>query len=145
MKVYYVLICLLTTTPFVYGQENDSIQFDLSDIEFEEDTIDLVNEIIHPIEPMPRFPGGYDSLKLFISQNLDWNQKKKTVAGRAFVEFIVNTDGSVTDVKIIKGLCSTCDKAAVEVVKKLPNFIPATYPDGSKTKVKMVMPIQFEL
>jgi len=145
MKAFFIFICLLTFSQFTLGQEQDSLIIDLSDIELMEDTTEFADGCVFQLEPIPQFPGGYDSLKSFVRQNLNWNQGKKNVVGRSFVEFIVNTDGSVTDVKIIKGLCHTCDKAAVEAVKRLPKFTPATNRNGQSIKVKMVIPIQFDL
>lgn len=97
-----------------------------------------------PVEQSPAFPGGLDSLKSFISKNLKYPYKRQDVEGKVFVQFVVNEDGSISDVNVIKGLCEPCDKNAIEVISKMPKWIPGKVQDKI-VKTKMVIPIKFEL
>lgn len=99
--------------------------------------------IIDPIERAPTFPGGIDSLKKFISSNLKYPYKRLDIEGIVYVEFIVNEDGSVSDSKVVKGLCTPCDKNAIEVVSKMPKWIPGKMFDKI-VKMKMVYPVKYK-
>lgn len=80
-----------------------------------------------PIEQSPAFPGGLDSLRNFISKNL--KHPRKDIEGKVFIQFAVNKDSSLSDIEVIKGLCKSCDKNAMEVISKMPNWIPGKIQD----------------
>lgn len=132
--------------------------------EFEDDTKviidDIIEEIIHatPVEPeipkepflivedMPEFPGGDAALLGFIAKNIKYPNaaKKIGIQGRVFVKFVVNTDGSITDIEVLKGIGAGCDKEAVRVLKLLPKFTPGKQ-RGVPVNVQMQLPINFKL
>jgi protein TonB len=97
--------------------------------------------IIDPIETQAKFPGGMDSLKTFVAKNLikPTNSQK---TGKVFVEFIVNSDGTTTDFKVLRGLSQECDDQAIEVLKKMPKWTPGTM-NRKPIRQKFVMPIIF--
>jgi periplasmic protein TonB len=82
--------------------------------------------------------GGQDSLIKYIDNNFNWAQGQSTVNGKVFVEFVVYVDGKISDVKIVRGLCDSCDKEALRLVKSMPTWIPGVQ-NGRK------VPITFEL
>lgn len=94
-------------------------------------------------DPMPAYPGGFDSLKAFIKKNLKY-PKGTTWHGAVYVEFIVTENGSTTDFKIVKGLCDICDENAIEALKKMPKWIPAIRHD-KPTRTKMILSVKYEL
>ncbi|MCZ8023601.1 MAG: energy transducer TonB [Chryseotalea sp.] len=99
--------------------------------------------IIDPIEYVASFPGGSDSLRSFIKKNLN-RPTKNNVKGKVFVSFIIdNTDGSTSDFKIVKGLTRECNKKAIEVLKKMPNWIPVTQ-NNIPIRQRFVVPVTFE-
>lgn len=71
----------------------------------------------------PQFPGGDDALKLFISRNLSY-PPEACGQGRVFVQVLVKEDGSIGDVKVVRGLGVDFDNEAIRVCKMLPQFIP---------------------
>lgn len=75
-------------------------------------------------ETQPEFPGGQNALVKFINQNLKITPNIAGRNGKVFVSFIVNEDGSLTDITILKGLCDVCDENSLEVFKKMPKWIP---------------------
>jgi protein TonB len=97
--------------------------------------------ITDPIEYSARFPGGIDSLKLFIKTNLIQPTEKKT--GTVFVAFIVNKDGTTSDFEVVRGLTIEHDAHALEVLKKMPRWIPGTQ-HGVVIRQRFVMPVKFE-
>ena len=97
-------------------------------------------------EGEPEYPGGFQALTKFISDNLKYPEdaRKNGVQGKVLIEFVVKKDGSIGKVKVIQGVGSECDKEAVRVVKLMPKWQPGTK-DGKPVKVKMTIPINYKL
>lgn len=85
-------------------------------------------EIFTVVEEMPQFPGGESEKIKFIQKNLVFPQSaiKNNTYGKCFLKFIVNKDGHISDISILKGVanCSECDEEAKRVVSIMPNWIP---------------------
>ncbi len=92
------------------------------------------------------FPEGNQKLITFLSENINYPEeaKKQQVQGKVYVSFIVEIDGSVSNVKVLRGVNAYLDREAVRVVSSFPNFNPATK-DGKPVRTKMVLPILFKL
>lgn len=103
-------------------------------------------KVFETVEQMPVFPGGDTALMEFISNNLRYpkNAQDNGIQGRVTVNFVVKKDGSIGQVKIIRGKDPDLDKEAVRVVKTLPNFIPGTM-NGQPVNVWYTLPITFRL
>jgi protein TonB len=99
--------------------------------------------IVYAIEPHPSFPGGIDSLRNFIKRNLKYPFRTIDYEGNVFVEFIVNEGGSISDLKVIKGLCAKCDQSAMELLLSMPKWNPVII-QGKPIKSKMIVPIRFD-
>ena len=82
----------------------------------------------------------------FIGKNLKYPEQatKNGVQGKVLVSFVVETDGSITDVKVIRGIGSGCDEEAVRVVKAMPKWQPAMK-DGKAVAMQMHIPFSFTL
>ena len=80
-------------------------------------------------DKMPEFPGGFDSLNSFIARHLQYPkaEKAKGIEGITAVKFIVNTDGTITDITVPRKLTPACDEEAVRVTKLFPRFIPGRH------------------
>ncbi|MFW5832307.1 MAG: energy transducer TonB [Prolixibacteraceae bacterium] len=98
------------------------------------------------VDEMPEYPGGKEALFKFISENVQYpeNAKKEGVTGKVYVSFVVDKNGSVSDVEIARGVDSELDKEAVRVLKKLEKWKPGKK-DGELVKVGFTMPIHFAL
>ena len=98
------------------------------------------------IDKMPAFPGGEEGLMDFIGTNVRYPQYAQDhgISGRVFVKFVVEPDGSVTNVEVLKGIGGGCDEVAVRVVKMMPKWIPGKK-DGKKVRVMYTLPINFRL
>lgn len=97
-------------------------------------------------EVMPEFPGGTESMMKFLVENIKYPKEAmdKGIAGRVFVEFVVEQDGSLSDVKVLRSVDPILDNEAVRIVKTMPKWKPGT--EGGKTvRVKYVLPIVFRL
>tara|TARA_R110001583_G_C5435650_1_gene389333 strand:- start:39 stop:542 length:504 start_codon:yes stop_codon:yes gene_type:complete len=96
------------------------------------------------LKKMPEFPGGFDSLTVFIQKNIvvyQGNIEKTTGVVKA--TFVVDTIGKVVDIKIIEGFKNHIDKSCYNVISKLPNWKPAELTKNRKVKVKFLLPFKF--
>jgi TonB family protein len=99
-----------------------------------------------PIEVMPAYPGGPNALVKYVQNNLKYPEsaKKNKQEGRVFVGFVVEKDGSISNVSVMRGVCEELDNEAVRVVKTLPKFTPGMN-NGKPVRVQYTLPIVFKL
>lgn len=105
------------------------------------------NEIPHiPFMTFPEFPGGNKGLYMFIKRNLKYPKlpPKKKTQGKVLVGFVVNKEGKVEKVKVLKSAGLELDEEALRVVTLLPDWAPGTY-NGKKVSVPYSLPINFKL
>ena len=98
------------------------------------------------VEEMPTYPGGNEIINTFITQNIVYPvlAKETNTQGTVYVTFIVETDGSITDVKVLRGIGSGCDEEALRVVKMMPKW-NAGKQSGKSVRVQFNLPIKFTL
>jgi periplasmic protein TonB len=101
---------------------------------------------LYGVEQMPQFPGGDEELVKFITDNLKYPAVAAEVGieGRVTIRFVVNKDGLVSNVEIIRGLDPSCDREAVRVVKLMPKWIPGRQ-NGRSVPVYFTLPVVFRL
>lgn len=104
------------------------------------------NKVFDAVEQMPSFPGGNGALMQWLASNMKYPAyaAENGVQGRVFVEFIVEKDGKVTDVYVVKSADPSLDKEAVRVVAAMPKWIPGKQ-NNSAVRVKYIIPITFKL
>jgi len=104
------------------------------------------NEIFTIVEESPTFPGGNQAISAFLSQNLVYPQSalKDKIEGTVYVTFVVEKDGSVSNVKIIQGIHPDCDAEVIRVVKTMPNWTPGKQ-RGKAVRVQFNLPVKFRL
>ena len=112
-------------------------------IEIEEESDD---EFFMVVENMPEFPGGDLGLMKYIQKNVKYPPiaKEYNITGKVYVSFIVDKSGSVTDVKIARGVDKHLDAEALRVVKLLPKYKPGKQ-RGKAVRVMFTIPINFTL
>lgn len=98
------------------------------------------------VQELPKYPGGTEAMFKFLIANINYPEqaKKDTVEGRVFVNFIVEPDGQVTNVNVLRGIGSGCDEEAVRVVEMMPAWTPG-YEEGEPVRVSFNIPIRFSL
>lgn len=98
------------------------------------------------VEQMPKFPGGDQALMKFLSANIEYPTQaaEKGIQGRVVVGFIVERDGSITDVKVLKGAHPLLDAEAVRVVNSMPKWEPGMQ-NGEPVRVSYQVPLGFHL
>ena len=107
---------------------------------------DQKEEPFNVVEDMPAFPGGMEAMIQFLSSNIQYpaDAQKQKVDGRVLVNFVVEKDGSITEVKVIKPAFPSLDAEAIRVVKAMPKWKPG-YQNGQAVRVQFAMPINFSL
>lgn len=111
-----------------------------------EDSVEIDNDIFTEVEEPASFPQGIEGFYQFLARNLKYpsQAQRAGIQGRVFVQFIVEKDGSITDIKIAKGIGGGCDEEAIRVIKLMPNWIPARQ-KGQPVRQIMVKNILFKL
>lgn len=98
------------------------------------------------VEVMPHYEGGNEAMMKFLQKRIRYPRvpRQMQIEGTVYVRFLVNGDGSVSDVEIIKGVHPDCDKEAARVIAMLPAWKGGIH-NGRPVSVRMVLPIKFEL
>lgn len=92
----------------------------------------------------PQYPGGIAEMKKFIQANIRYPYSDISVQGRVYITMIIDTNGRVTDPRVVRGVSAECDQEALRLVRSMPNWIPAQ--DGGKVVAARVrLPITFDL
>ena len=107
---------------------------------------EVVEKVFDVVEQMPSFPGGNSALMQYLNSNIKYPAiaAENGVQGRVIVQFVVEKDGSITDVRVAKSVDPSLDKEAARVVKSMPNWIPGKQ-NGSAVRVKYTVPVTFKL
>ena len=105
-----------------------------------------LHAVFDVVDQMPSFPGGTSGVMKYLSENIKYPvvAQKNGVQGRVVVSFVVERDGSITDVKVARSVDPSLDREAMRVVRCMPHGIPGKQ-NGSTVRVKYSMPISFRL
>lgn len=98
------------------------------------------------VEELPEFPGGNDARVKFLSENTSYPKiaKDAGIQGPVHLTFVVEKDGSISNVAILRGIGGGCDEEAIRVVKAMPKWKPGRQ-NGKEVRVQFNMPIHFKL
>lgn len=107
---------------------------------------EVSNKVFDVVEEMPHFPGGAAALQAFLSSNTKYPvvAQENGVQGRVIVSFVVERDGSITDVKVVRSVDPSLDREASRVVRSMPRWSPGKQ-NGSAVRVKYTVPVVFRL
>jgi len=113
--------------------------------EIEEEEV-VEQEIFQIVEEMPAFPGGDQKMLEYVAKNIKYPQiaRESGIQGRVFVSFVVEPDGSVSNVKVLRGIGGGCDEEAMRVVKSMPKWKPGKQ-RGKPVRVSYNLPVNFRL
>ncbi|MEM6735155.1 MAG: energy transducer TonB [Bacteroidota bacterium] len=125
-----ILLTLLINSIQTYSQEYDSIAFNA--------------EKFIEVEESAQFPGGLNGWTKYLKENLKYPReaRRNNITGRVFLEFVVEEDGSVTNIKVLRSLGYGCDKEAIRLLSETPKWIPAKA-DNKPVKQKMLQVLLF--
>ncbi|MBO97342.1 MAG: energy transducer TonB [Flavobacteriales bacterium] len=122
-------------------EDTESDEDEIIEIEEEDD-----EEFFMVVENMPEFPGGDLGLMKYIQKNVRYPAiaKEYNITGKVYISFIVDKQGNVTNVKVVRGVDKNLDEEAVRVVKSLPKYKPGKQ-RGKPVRVMFTIPINFTL
>jgi protein TonB len=103
-------------------------------------------EIFTVVEEQPAYPGGEDARMKYLQDNIKYPEEAKElgIQGRVYVTFVVEVDGSITDVRVLRGIGGGCDEEAIRVVQAMPKWVPGKQ-RGVPVRVQFNLPIKFTL
>lgn len=139
----------------------DDVEVDDVEINAEVDQNEIIEEYVAPevveeevveqevftiVEEMPDFPGGTAKLAEYLQKNIKYPQmaRESGIQGRVFVNFVVEPDGHVSNVKVLRSLGGGCDEEAMRVVKAMPKWKPGKQ-RGKPVRVSYILPVNFKL
>ena len=103
-------------------------------------------EVFDVVEQMPEYPGGMQAFIEYLQQNVKYpvDAEKQKVEGKVLATFVVETDGSISDVEVVRPVFPSLDAEAVRVLSGMPKWIPGKQ-SGKVVRVKYTVPISFHL
>ncbi len=103
-------------------------------------------EVFDMVEQAPQFPGGQAELMSWLGKNIRYPviAQENGIQGRVICQFVVGSDGSVRDIKVVRSLDPSCDKEAVRVIQSMPKWIPSRQ-NGKAVSVRYTLPVMFRL
>ncbi len=125
MKTFFLLFTLLLTTA-AFAQETEEI-VSFPDVE-------------------AHFPGGTEVFSRYINEQIQYPSKamKKGITGRVYISFVVRKDGTISNVRVVRGVHPLLDEEAVRVVSNMPNWKPGEK-NGEKVSTKCLLPLVFNI
>jgi protein TonB len=125
--------------------DDQTIIQDFEPVEVTEKEV-VEQEIFTVVEDQPSFPGGESARMQYLQKNIEYPQmaRESGIEGTVFVTFVVETDGTVTQVRILRGIGGGCDEEALRVVRNMPKWNPGKQ-RGRSVRVQFNMPIRFKL
>ena len=105
---------------------------------------DSDNSVYKLVEEMAQFPGGQNEMLKYLQENLQYPEAAKAndVHGKVIVKFIVERDGSLSDIKVMRGLGSGCDEEAIRLIQSMPKW-KAGKNRGKEVRTSMMVPVIF--
>ena len=103
-------------------------------------------KVFDVVEQMPEYPGGIQALFEYLSQNVKYpvDAEKQKVEGRVIATFVVETDGSISSIEVVKPAFPSLDAEAIRVLSGMPKWTPGKQ-SGKEVRVKYTVPISFHL
>jgi periplasmic protein TonB len=108
--------------------------------------VEKADEIFDVVENAPEFPGGMEAWYQYLNKNLKYptQARRMGIEGTVYVVFVVNTDGTIQDVELLRGIGGGCDEEAIRVVSNAPKWTPGKQ-RGRPVRVRMRLPVRFKL
>ena len=127
-RICSILLLVFCATHFLYAQTEQE------------------NKIYDVVEIRPEFSGGEAARLTFFAENIIYPQNaiNSGIQGTIFVSFIVEKDGSISNIVVVRGLGGGLSEEAVRVIKAMPKWIPGSL-DGHPIRVQFFMPLRFAL
>ena len=144
LRLMGILGIILAST-FVFANTGKTASFaseQINNFTTQKDSVYFFNEI----EKKPEFPGGMGKLMIYLAENTKYPQisRENDIQGKVYVKFVIDKNGKVIDVKVVRSVSKELDAEALRVVSSMPNWTPGAQ-QGKKVKVSYIVPINFKL
>jgi len=98
------------------------------------------------VPEMPHFPGGENEMHTFLASRIRYpgEAREVSIQGTVFITFVVETDGSITNIRVLRGIGSGCEEEAIRVIKSMPPWVPGKQ-NGIAVRVRLTLPVKFTL
>ncbi|MEE0997873.1 MAG: energy transducer TonB [Paludibacteraceae bacterium] len=143
-SVAILLAGVLGTNNLMAESKDGSLSVDICAPESEDDSSEDDHLYINEYNKRAIFPGGQIKMATFIKENLKYPEDADGAHGRVIVNFVVEEDGSISDIKVVRGVHPSLDAEAVRVVKLMPKWKPAEY-RGKPVRTKYMLPVFFRI
>ena len=122
-----------------------AVEVKYTPVEVEEEEV-VEDEIFMVVEQKAEFPGGMGECYKWLGKNLEYPSisAENGVQGQVILQFVVNKDGSIQDIKVLRSVDPYCDKEAIRVVGKMPKWKPAQQ-QGNTVRSRFTLPVRFKL
>jgi len=112
----------------------------------DEPSVEDVDKIFKVVQSMPEFPGGMEAMQRYLKENLQYPQEDRSIGiqGTVYVFFIVEKDGTISNVSLARGIGGSCDQEALRVVSRMPRWVPGMQMT-KPVRVQISLPISFRL
>jgi len=124
---------------------SNEVDIDIT-IEVESEPEPIIETIFDVVEETPEFIGGVEKLYEYLGNNINYPEQAKdfSIQGKVFVQFVVWKDGSIRDVKVVKGAHKLLDKEALRVITNMPTWKPGKQ-RGKNVNARFTLPIKFRI
>lgn len=104
------------------------------------------DKIFTVVEQSAEYPGGLEAMAKFLQKNMKYPAiaRRMGIEGSVFVSFVIDKEGVISDIQVIKGISAECDKEAARVIKLMPPWKPGKQ-NGKAVKCRFVLPVKFKL
>ena len=141
-SVAILLAGVLGTNNLMAESKDGSLSVDICAPESEDDSSE--DDLYINVDKRATFPGGNMKAAAFITENLKYPEDADGAHGRVIVNFVVDKDGSISDIKVVRGVHPSLDAEAVRVVKLMPKWQPAER-GGKPVRSRFNIPVYFKL
>jgi TonB family protein len=111
-----------------------------------EDESAAIGDIFKSVEVQPSFPGGEEARISYLQQNIKYPEEAQElgIQGKIFMTFVVEVDGTITDVRVLRGIGGSCDEEAIRIIKTMPKWNPGKM-EGKPVRTQFNMSLKFTL
>ena len=129
-----------------FTRQEEATNIEITPVKIEEEEEEAEDEIFQVVENDPEFPGGAEAMYKYLAQNIKYPQlaRENNITGRVYHQFVVEKDGSVTNVKVMRDIGGGCGAEAVRVVKSMPKWTPGKQ-RGKAVRVYYQIPVNVSL
>ena len=129
-----------------FQRQEEANNIEITPVKIEEEEEEEEQTIFQVVENDPEFPGGVEAMYMYLAQNIKYPQlaRENNITGRVYVTFVVERDGSVSGVRVLRDIGGGCGAEAVRVVKSMPKWTPGKQ-RGKAVRVQYNLPVNFSL